>query len=472
MGVWRATVAVLALGGAVALAGCGGAGEEAGATAGSGADFVPAGAPLYVYANADRDSDQWNALEALVDKFPDGDELGRELIDTLAKEGLDYDEDLEPALGPEVVLALLSFAGDGNANALGATKPDDDARFEELLRTLNEEETEPGVSRVVDGWRIVAGNQGTLDEAQQAHEGTSLADDDTFQEAMGELPAEALLKLFVDGAAASRELGADVSSLSDLAWGSVAVTAEDDGVGFEAAGRTTGDPPEVYRATLTDAVPAGVLLAASFRTTGEQLRDLDANESARAALDAFELAVGVSVDELAELLDREAAFYIRTASPIPEVTLLLADGEGSLGTLDRLMQQIATSTDSTVRALGDREKELTYDEFAIRYGLFEDTLVVTTAAQGIAVAGEDGDKLADDSEFADAAEGAGMPDETAGFLYVNIEDAVPALLGLSRVAGEPLGADTDANLRPLKSFLAYATSEGSIIRGKGFLRIE
>ena len=461
---WSARRGVALAAAAVVLAGCGGAGDEAGTAVGTGADFVPAGAPLYAYLNADRDSQQWDDLEALVDRFPDGDELAQSLVDSLAEEGLDYDENVDPALGPEVVFALLSFAGERDANVLGATDPDDDGKLEELLRKLNEGESERALSRDVDGWRVVASNQAALDAAERARAGTSLADDETFRAAVGELPEEALLKLYLDGAAASRELGEDAGALSDLAWLSLAVTAEDDGLAVETAARTTGDPPEAFRATLLDDVPAGVLAAASFRSTGDQLRALDAGELP-------ELLAGVSVDDLAELFDREAAFYVRSAGLIPEVTLLLADGQSSLDTLNRVMQRIAAATGSTTETVGERERELAYEGVAIRYGLFEGKLVVTTAAQGIAVVGEDGDTLADDPDFQEATEGAGMPEETAGFVYVDVQHALPVLSSFLLIAGEGLGAGTNANLDPLRSLLFYATSEGGIVRGKGFLRI-
>jgi hypothetical protein len=165
---------------------------------------------------------------------------------------------------------------------------------------------------------------------------------------------------------------------------------------------------------------------------------------------------------------------VRIAIPIPEVTVVLSDGAAAGDTLDRVMRAIAAATGGTVEPAGEGEKELRYDDVRFRYGLVEDKLVVTTAAQGITVIGEGGDALADDPEFEDAAEAAGMPEETASFVYVNLEDAVPALLGLVQVAGvgEQLDPRTRENLEPLKSFLAYAVPEGSLVRGKGFLRID
>ena len=65
-----------------------------------------------------------------------------------------------------------------------------------------------------------------------------------------------------------------------------------------------------------------------------------------------------------------------------------------------------------------------------------------------------------------------MPDETAGFVYVNIEDALPLLENFARTAGEPLPSEARANAEPLRSALFYATAEARRERRSSFLRIE
>jgi len=50
-----------------------------------------------------------------------------------------------------------------------------------------------------------------------------------------------------------------------------------------------------------------------------------------------------------------------------------------------------------------------------------------------------------------------MPDETAGFLYLNVADAVP-LLGLAGLAGADVPEELLENLRPIRSVVAW--SEG------------
>src|SRR5688500_5592224 len=89
-------------------AGCG-AQDEAGLPA--GAELVPANGALFVAVNTDFDSGQWEAAGDLLDEFPDGDKLRSFILDELSAEGIDLEEDVKPAVGPQVNLVWLD-AGD------------------------------------------------------------------------------------------------------------------------------------------------------------------------------------------------------------------------------------------------------------------------------------------------------------------------------------------------------------------------
>ena len=66
----------------------------------------------------------------------------------------------------------------------------------------------------------------------------------------------------------------------------------------------------------------------------------------------------------------------------------------------------------------------------------------------------------------------GAEDETAGFVYVNIEDSLPLLENFAQTAGEPLPSEARSNAEPLRSALFYATAEQGKARLKGFLSIK
>jgi hypothetical protein len=471
---------------ALAAGGCGGSDEVTGSAAGGGesAGFAPANALAYVYVNTDFESDAWKNLQALLDKFPDREQALSQLQEALSGEGVTFDE-VKAALGPETAAAVLSFEGEGNA--FGLTEAKDQAKLDALIQKLDQAAGgDPTLKEVVDGWTIVSDEQSAIDAAKRAHDGESLSDSDQFDEAMGDLSGDAVLRFYVDGAALSRQLDAQAQgATSSLAGGgtlkSIAgqVTAADDGFGFDVVTRTEGGrEPKTYASELVSLVPGDVLLYASFNALGEQLKQISSNAQLQQQLGAIQGALGISVTELADLFQGEGAFYVRAGSPFPEVTLALTveNEQQAVTTIDRLAQrlgQFAGGGAPTPTKIGDVDaKRLTIQNFAVYYAAFDGKLVITSATTGISELSDGGAKLTDDETFKAASDAAEMPDETAGFLYVNIEDSLPLLESFAQTAGEPLPSEARSNAEPLRSALFYATAEKGKATVKGFLRIE
>ncbi|MDQ3821962.1 MAG: DUF3352 domain-containing protein [Actinomycetota bacterium] len=469
-----------ACGGSDNVTGADGAGSDA-------AEFVPANAPAFVTVNTDFDSDAWQNLEALLDKFPDRERFFAEVRDGLQASGVTFDE-IKAALGPETALAVLAL--ETGEPPLFLTEAEDQAKLDALIRKLEESDegsgSENAVKEVVDGWTLLSERQSSIDAAKRAHEGDSIADSERFDEAMGDLSGDAVVRFFADGAALSRQLDAQSQgAASSLAGGgrleSIAgqMTAAEDGLGFDFVTRTEGGAePENFEAELLSAVPADALLYASFKGLGERLEQASSNPRLQQQLGMVQGVLGISVSELADLFRGEAALYVRPGAPFPEVTLTLAveNEQQSLAMVDRLAQRLARFAGGgapTATRIGDVDaKQLRLQNFAVYYAAFDGKLVITSATTGISEQSGGGDKLEDDATFQAATEAAEMPDETAGFLYVDIADAVPLLESFAQTAGEPLPSETRANLEPLRSALFYATAEEGKARVKGFLRIE
>jgi hypothetical protein len=87
--------------GAIALAGCGGNDTTAGASA---IELAPADALGYVELDSSLDSDQWSKVQALLDRFPSRPQLVTELDKQLAREQLQWERDVAPALGDSVAV--------------------------------------------------------------------------------------------------------------------------------------------------------------------------------------------------------------------------------------------------------------------------------------------------------------------------------------------------------------------------------
>lgn len=468
--------ALLALGAA-----CGGSGGGA-ATGGQGAaGTVPASAVAYVSVNADLESAQWNQLKELVKRFPDSGKLVDRLLAELADEGVNWDEDVAPALGPEVAVVAVEIDGDAEPDPVVLTQPDDTAKLDALLERSSKAKTT--VRREVDGWQVVAETAAQLDRYEAALGKGSLADDETYSEAVAGLPDDALAKLYVDGeafATAARKAGqpAEIPGVGRLRWISGTVEAITDGLRFDATYKASGANEGIrsYTPGLLDRVPSGVVAAASFDGRGataaiEGLKD-------QAGLETFvpqlEEALGVSLQDVANLFAGEGVFYVRQAAPIPELTLISTVGEAGEArrTLDRLAARLAQRAEArtgTTTLGGSPAGFVEFRGVRVTYGVAGGIATVTSARALTAPA--EGERLADDPAFGAAKDASGLGDETAGFLYVDLREAVSMIQGFAGASGENVPPDVGRNLRPLKTFVSHVTRDGDEYRFAALLTV-
>ena len=82
---------------------------------------------------------------------------------------------------------------------------------------------------------------------------------------------------------------------------------------------------------------------------------------------------------------------------------------------------------------------------------------------------EDGSSLEDDEAFRDAAEAAGMPDETTGFVYVDADAAHELAEDAAALSGEEArSSEARANLEPLESVLVHGSDSACFDAFLGF----
>jgi hypothetical protein len=485
----RLVLVALALLVSALLAGCGGGGGGSGASSSGGgtpdsSDFVPAGAPAYVYVNSDTGGDQWSTLDSLSKKFPNRQQLLTQIKTAMQQEGVDWETDVKPALGPEIGVGVLAIAGGGSA--VGLMQPKDDAKFQALVKKLDSSDPTggPTVTRKIDGWTALSDKASSIDAAAKAHDGASLADDSTFQSAMSELPDDALAKFYVDGQALKNALqnsagGSSFSTFSGTPrFIAGALEAKDDGIAFSAVAKG-GQQPETasYKPTLLDQIPSGALACVSFDNLGKSIDQLASNPVVQRYVGTIEQSFGVTLEQVADLFRGEGALYVRQGTPLPEITLALTttDEQGVLATLDKLAERAATGLNGRVERTtidGVAARRIALQQFALYYGAFDGKLVITDSPTGISGLKDGGDKLSDDPVFKDAKSAAGMPDETKGFIYVNVKDTVPLVENLAALAGGGgVPPDVSANLEHVRSFLAYASGSGDENRVDAFLQI-
>lgn len=489
----RAGVVFLALVVALIVAACGGGGDSKApsVTAGStpaGADYVPSAAVGFVSIVTDSNSEQWSAGRELLGKFPGKDRLIASIQQTFAKQQLDYAKDVEPAVGAEVDIGLLGLQGE-NGQVIALTQPDDPSALQALLGKLSQSQSgTKTVSKSVGEWTAASDAQSALDASETAKSGSSLVDNTSFAEAMKDLPADAIARMWFDGAAITRaaqsRTGGATGSGSLPGYGRLVSLAAALGVksdGTTITGVVKSDKSisavKSYSSKLLSQVPAGVLAYMSFASLDDAINAIAAVPSVKQQLSQFEAQLGVTLAELAPLFAGEGALYVRQGVPIPEITIVIEQSNEATArtTVDKLFTRVAPALQGQVRSAtvsGVSLKQIKGQNFSIYYGVFDGKLVITDATTGITGLRDSGQKLADDALFTDAKTKAGMPDETAGFLYVNLKDAIPLIENLLTSFGGNIDPAVQQNLDPLKSFLLFTSVDGSKATFSGFVGVE
>jgi hypothetical protein len=482
----RGLLAALLCGLALALQGCGG--EGGGGTQLAGAEMVPADVPLYVSIDTDLASEQWRTAQDLLDKFPGKERLLNELKEELASEDVDFERDVRPVLGPELGVALLDF--DDDDSYVGLMQPRDEAK----LNALFEKDEDPPVHTEIEGWTVFAETQAVLDRFRQERAGEKLSSSAPYEEAVGELPDDALVKAYFGGPQvqqAIREGLAGEGAPQGLAQRfeafesfAAALTAEGDGVRFEAGAIVDSDVElDTYEAQLPESLPAGALLYVSFANLDEPARRLieilkdvipNFEEQRRQAEQGF----GFSLEnDLLPLLQNEGAFAIYPGEPLPAFVLALADGERAVRLMDRLGALLALGEEGSTRqeeVEGITVKELVFrDEgFSIFYASLDGVFVASNVRASVLEASRDGLKLADESLFRAAREGADAEGGTIAFAYGNLDEGLPYAFDSAEEQGDTVPQEARENAEPLESFLVSVTQDGDRFELSGFLAIK
>ena len=120
-----------------------------GADLGGGASVVPANTVAFVALDTDVSSGQWQAVDQLLQKFPAHDQLLTQLQKSFEqKTSLSWNDDVKPALGNELDVAVLPGA---KPQLVVLTQPADAAKFSALLAKLK-----GGSSRQIGGWTVAS----------------------------------------------------------------------------------------------------------------------------------------------------------------------------------------------------------------------------------------------------------------------------------------------------------------------------
>jgi hypothetical protein len=488
---WTISGAAVAAATVFTVAGCAGAfgGAPASGGLGGGASVVPADTVAFVALDTDVSSGQWQAVDQLLQKFPAHDQLLSQLQQSFEqKTNLSWTDDVKPALGSELDVAVLPAASAGTKPQLVVlTQPADTAKFGALLQKLQSKAGNDLVSRQIGGWTAASDSAAALDAVQNAT--ATLASDNTYQDAVGKLGGDALVRAYANGAEAEQLLGSlpgqtQVTSTTPTSrrlrlghangpavapqafqWGAGDVVAVSGGLKVEVFARSAAPvaailrqsslaqtPVQPYTAHLVDEIPAGVLFVADFQVAPGEFELTDPSKLPKPIQQLLQAAPQVS-GQLDSIFGGETAIYVRPSLPVPEVTLVTqpADTQAAVVALDSVVSALKSAAAGAAGPLGALGSVQVY------HALLGGELVVSTSQQGIADFRSAGQKLSADPAFVGPMQAAKVPQQTTGFAYVNLEATLPLVQGIAALAGVTLPpALQGSGLQPLRTLTAFA----------------
>src|SRR6478752_4880048 len=296
----RSAVAALALGLLLVASGCG-ASSAATTQTSSGTDaasLVPASALAYVSADASLDSQQWQVLTDVFGPLPSK---------------LDYKNDIHPALGDRVNLAVLGV-DNGKPEAVALVKPTDEAKLSALAKKFDQGSEHYTVEQI-GGWSVVADSAEAFQSVRNADSGSSLADSANFKSAMSQVSDSGFATVYASGSGV-QQLPANLQALVRVAgsprWVAASITADKTALQIKARA-AGGTSPAAYRPALLHDAPSGAILAVSFKNVNQLLARVQSEPLLRTSLPPFVTAL--------RSVGGEGVLYLLPGTLIPVVTL-------------------------------------------------------------------------------------------------------------------------------------------------------
>ncbi|MFL5962302.1 MAG: hypothetical protein ACJ757_05350 [Gaiellaceae bacterium] len=400
---------------AALLAGCGGS-----KTAGDAAELVPPSAVAFVSLQTDLDS-----LPQVLNRFPFGPAALNAVRQSLQ---------LKRSIGPELDLAIFK------AGTVSFTQPKDVKAFEAALGPKQ-------LQARIRGWTVFTDSAPLLDLVQH-HKG-KLSELPAYTDAFGRLPAHAVVRAYAlpSGASGLVPYGsiaaaAPTLNVKQAKWTAAALTSSGNGLKLEVHTKGATGPASQSSIDLASRIPAGSVLAAGLGEIGQVPGNLKVG--------------GVDAQAIADALGANAIVYVRAGLPFPEVTIASkpkdpAKAVRDVGQLIAKLSQTAKPP-LTTTVDGVALYDVALGAVDIYYGTFDGLLVVSDSTDSVSALRSSGNKL----------KVPGLPDQPNGFLYLDVEHALPALRAFAKLANQQVPAQVDPNLKPLKTLVVYGTRDADV----------
>jgi hypothetical protein len=246
---------------ALLIAGCGD--DDSASGLDSALAYLPKDAPFAVAIDTDVEGDQYKALQALIEKFPFGEQVQDSLRQQLEQSsgGVSFNDDVKPVLGNPFVVGApdaASFTSDsGASDFVAAIEAKDKDALEELIDKTKPKKTgedsgatlyedDGTVFAVEDDTVIFAGDRQQLTQALQRADGDDHLDEDAFNEGLDGLPEGALARVYADLEALLKN-DPDSADVRRIRWVDAlrtlgaTVVAKNEGIDIDFRARTEGD---------------------------------------------------------------------------------------------------------------------------------------------------------------------------------------------------------------------------------------
>nr|MDQ3936690.1 DUF3352 domain-containing protein [Actinomycetota bacterium] len=180
----RTRLAALAAAGAVALAGgCGGGDDKAGTPLDEALGYLPRDAAAVVVLETDPQHAQWKQVNELISRFAIAGQIRQQGKDRIARGPLDFDRDLRPQLGNELVAGKPDTGGKREL-VLAVKLQDPERARRDLLPDLGR----VGLQARIDGEMLVAAStRELLDDAVRQHDADDRLTEDDLEDDLGRL---------------------------------------------------------------------------------------------------------------------------------------------------------------------------------------------------------------------------------------------------------------------------------------------
>ena len=460
-----------------------------------GASIAPASSIAFISVNTDFSSDQWQKVTELAARFPGTPQLIAEF--KKQTKGLDFDEDVKPALGREVDLVWIDDKNDGN-DVVGLTKPDTEAKLEAVLKKTREKGESKAVTTQVGDWVAIADSQAKLDKFKAASGGDKLADDKDFKQAFEKLDPDSSVRAWVSGpfvqgamdkalakGGAPERLTHDVGDLNAVSGGA---KAEDEGASVELDGLIDPTPdPATFSPSLPDDVPDGVLLYVGTTSLDAPLKTVlrlvgKSLPKFNAQLSQVQSVLGITLNgDIYPLLKGESALVLYRGTPeLPRILFVQkVDDEQKADSLVRRISAIAQLGGGvragTVELGGETVQRLTITGSGVTIydGVSKGKLFVTNAA-ALAEQTISGptSSLGADPLFRSTRDVADVPKQVAAFAYGDLQNGLPYVLRLAAQSGSNVPPEAFANVKALHGSVVYLVKDGDALRMSGLVTIK